>query len=96
MRRLEVLERLGFSVKLANGEFFAPQRAEWAFEERCTLVGSCILYARAGDLSATAIVIPRDIGTSAEAVLEQMRCVAPKAALSLLGRQRGLHTVATA
>ena len=33
-RRLVVLDRVGFTVKLANGEHFSPQTAEAAFEER--------------------------------------------------------------
>ena len=37
--RLRVVERLGFVVKLSNGEFLAPQRAEAEFEARCASVG---------------------------------------------------------
>jgi hypothetical protein len=36
--RLRVVERLGFVVKLSNGEFLAPQRAEAEFEARCASV----------------------------------------------------------
>ena len=37
--RLRVVERLGFVVKLSNGEFLAPQRAEAEFEARCAWLG---------------------------------------------------------
>ena len=37
--RLRVVERLGFVVKLSNGEFLAPQRAEAEFEARYAWLG---------------------------------------------------------
>lgn len=38
-RRLVVLDRIGFVVKMANGEFFYPQQAERMFEEQCQYIG---------------------------------------------------------
>ena len=47
--RLQVLDRLGACVKLSNGEFFRPQRAEAALEGACPSVDKCALIARVGD-----------------------------------------------
>lgn len=83
-RLLEVVERLSFTVKLTNGEFLAPQRVERAYEEHCPSVSACMLYARSGDLTATAVVVPCDgeCGEGAAgAMLERMRCAAAVAQL---------------
>ena len=58
-RRLEVIDRVGFAVKLANGEYFAPQHAEGVYEDACPTVASCVLFARVGDVAPTAVVVPR-------------------------------------
>ena len=48
--------------------FFAPQQAELLFEGQCRSVGSCVLYARVGDVAPTAIVVPRGRPTSARPI----------------------------
>ena len=80
-RILEVIERVGFTVKLANGEFLAPQSAERVYEQSCPSIGSCVLHARPGDLAATAIIIPRGSADEAAAILEEMRIAASAAGL---------------
>ena len=85
-RRLQVLERIGFTVKLANGEFLAPQRAEAVYEEQCASVASCVLLARPGELAATAVVLLRDdvFGEKTRlpnVVLDEMRAAAAAAGL---------------
>jgi long-subunit acyl-CoA synthetase (AMP-forming)/thioester reductase-like protein len=84
-RRLQVLERMGFTVKLANGEFLAPQRAEAVYEEQCASVASCVLLARPGELAATAVVLLRNdvLGETRlpNMVLDEMRAAAAAAGL---------------
>ena len=82
-KRLEVIERLGFTVKLANGEFLTPQMLEGVYEQRCaSCIASCVLHARPGDRAATAIVVPREAGKCcADAILEAMRLAASDASL---------------
>ena len=72
-----MVDRIGFTVKLANGEFFSPQRAEWVYEETCQTVSSCVLFARPGDTAATAIVIP----AGGSELLEQQTRVGLEAAV---------------
>jgi hypothetical protein len=60
-----VVERIALAVKLANGEFLAPQRLEALYELNCAAVRQCVLLARAGDAAATAVVIPAAAGPEA-------------------------------
>jgi hypothetical protein len=60
-----VVERIALAVKLANGEFLAPQRLEALYELNCAAVRQCVLLARAGDAAATAVVIPAAAGPAA-------------------------------
>ena len=45
-KRLQVLERAAFAVKLANGEFVCPSRLEGLFEGRCASVAECCVLAK--------------------------------------------------
>ncbi|KAL3933309.1 MAG: hypothetical protein SGPRY_000334 [Prymnesium sp.] len=56
VRRLRVVDRVGFAVKLSHGEYFAPQHAEAVYSQQCPSISGCVLFARAGDKAATAIV----------------------------------------
>ena len=75
-RRLQVIERAGFAVKLANGEFFSPQLVEWAFQERCPSILNCVLFAHAGDAAPTAIVVPRRGDLEPADAMHEMRSAA--------------------
>ncbi|KAL1515784.1 hypothetical protein AB1Y20_002400 [Prymnesium parvum] len=80
-RRLRVIDRISFTVKLSNGKFFAPQNAEAVYVEHCPSVSACVLYARSGDVGVTAMVLLQDTATSksvdaAAVVLNEMRAAA--------------------
>ena len=80
---------------LSSGEFFSPQPAEWAYEERCPLIDRCVLHARAGADSPTAVVLLRSPDSAKryeaqcgggsvsgeEALLAEMRAAAAAARL---------------
>ena len=84
-------------MKLSNGEFLSPQGPELTYQERCPSVDGCVLFARAGDVMATAIVVLRTgaaesgcgigwdasdaTGSAAAVVLEEMRAAAAAAGL---------------
>lgn len=72
-------------VKLANGEFFAPQQVEAAFEARCDAVQACALFARPGEAAPVAVVVLQTThaseATTPDHVLAQMRAAAAAAGL---------------
>ena len=87
-RRLQVIDRVGFAVKLANGEFLTPQHAEAVYEATCASVDRCVLIARAGDVAATAVVLLREgaparvvVGGGDELLMGELRAAAASAQL---------------
>lgn len=70
-RLLEVVDRKGVGVKLANGEFVAPSRLEALFEARCPSVDSCA--ARVEDGALVCVVVPTARQTPADLAQEMGR-----------------------
>ena len=76
--KLDVVDRLGAAVKLANGEFFAPSETEWLFAARCPSLDACVLLARPGDAAPRAVVLG---DVTPERALAEMRDAAAAAGL---------------
>ena len=76
-RRLDVVDRAGFAVKLANGEFVCPQLLEGLFDgAACPSVLECCLVAAPGANSITAVVVPAEDGVGESHVLEEIHAAA--------------------
>ena len=55
--------------------------AEWAFQERCPSIANCVLFANAGDVAPTAIVVPRQGDVAPATIVDEMRSAASEGRL---------------